>query len=254
MRGHAAARCARSRNAPAHPTRPSLARARRRLSRSGPHIPAGNSKTPAQRRPTRRENRRSRPGTRVVRRDLDWADRASVRAARGDRSGVVGALWGRGARNRRSGVADRALQVRVGFAEVRAAHYRTLGIQVRHGRGSCSELQPTDPRPPARGFSSDCSGPPDCTGGGSTTSGPRPTTAQRSTSPLFGRPPMFREIDLPTEVLGDRDHPTGLLPSGLRSLRLISGGSPPSPTSSSCTGMIRGGGATVWVFQRRPNR
>ena len=77
----------------------------------------------------RRENRRSRPGTRVVRRDLDWADRASLRAAK-----VTGlalsALCGATAIGAEgAALLDRALQVRVGFAEVRSAHYRTLGTR-----------------------------------------------------------------------------------------------------------------------------
>lgn len=77
----------------------------------------------------RRQNYRSRPGTRVIRRDLDWADRSSVRAAR-----VTGlalsALCGAAALgDDGAALLDRALQVRVGFAEVRAAHYRTLGIR-----------------------------------------------------------------------------------------------------------------------------
>lgn len=77
----------------------------------------------------RRENRRSRPGTKVIRRDLDWADRASVRTAQ-----VTGlalsALSGAAALGPDgAALLDRALQVRVGFAEVRAAHYRTLGTR-----------------------------------------------------------------------------------------------------------------------------
>jgi len=77
----------------------------------------------------RRRNPAPRPGIRVVRRDLVAADRATVRSA-----GVTGlalsALFGAVALGDKGApVLDRALQTRVSFAAVRAAHYRTLGIR-----------------------------------------------------------------------------------------------------------------------------
>jgi len=77
----------------------------------------------------RRRNPAPRPGVRVVRRDLVAADRATVRSA-----GVTGlplsALFGAVALgDKGTPVLDRALQTRVSFADVRAAHYRTLGIR-----------------------------------------------------------------------------------------------------------------------------
>ena len=52
---------------------------------------------------------------------------------------------------------DRALQVRVGFAEVRAAHYRTLGTRGSERAGELLRAAATGPRPPANDCSSDCS-------------------------------------------------------------------------------------------------
>jgi very-short-patch-repair endonuclease len=76
-----------------------------------------------------RENRRSRPDVRVIRRDVDWRDRASVRAAPVTAL-ALSALFGAVALGVDGpAVLDRALQSRIGFAEVRAAHYRTLGIR-----------------------------------------------------------------------------------------------------------------------------
>ena len=77
----------------------------------------------------RRQNYRSRPGTRVIRRDLHWADRSSVRAARVTGLALSALCGAVALGDEGAAVLDHALQVRVGFAEVRAAHYRTLGIR-----------------------------------------------------------------------------------------------------------------------------
>lgn len=75
----------------------------------------------------RNEHRRSRPGIRVARRRLAHADRASHRAA--PVTGLaLSALYGSIALGAQGpALLDRALQTRVAFDDVRAAHYRNLG-------------------------------------------------------------------------------------------------------------------------------
>lgn len=85
----------------------------------------------------RDERRRPRPGTRVIRRPLANEDRAWLRAApvTGLALSTMTAAVGLG----REGPAllDRTLQTRIGFADLRACHYRNLGM---HGSARAGEL------------------------------------------------------------------------------------------------------------------
>ena len=80
------------------------------------------------------------------------------------------------------------------------------------------------------------------------TRGPATTTpppARSATYPPGGTPPLLAP---PRALARSRRRPNR------GSLTSMIGRSPPSPTSSSWTGKIRGGGAVVCVCQRRPNR